>query len=91
MPDWLWVCAIFVALTVGYISGFSCGSLKSEAEINKCPSEAAYIREAEILADANVRIETRKAELVYQAAAEQWKAAAMNGGDGTQKTQKEGG
>lgn len=74
MPDWLWVLCMFFALTIGYFNGFACGSVKAEADINKCPSENAYIREAEILADANVKIETRKAELEYQMKVEILKA-----------------
>lgn len=66
MPDWLWVVFLFLALTIGYTTGFAAGSWKSETELNACPSENAYIREAEILADANVKIETRKAELECQ-------------------------
>lgn len=66
MPDWLWVIFLFLALSIGYVTGFTCGSLKSETELNACPSEEAYIREAEIVADANKEIEIRKAEIEYQ-------------------------
>lgn len=74
MPDWVWVICLFVCLSIGYFTGFACGSAKSEADINKCPSENAYIREAEIMADANREIEIRKAELDYQMKTEILKA-----------------
>jgi len=66
MPEWLWMVCLFLSLTIGYIVGFTCGTWKSECELNKCPSENAYIREAEILSDANKGIEMRKADLDYQ-------------------------
>lgn len=66
IPDWLWVIFLFLALSIGYTSGFAFGSVKSESELNACPSESAYIRESEIMADANKEIEIRKAELEYQ-------------------------
>ena len=66
MSDWLWVLCLFLSLTIGYIVGFTCGTWKHESEINKCPSETAYIREAEILSDANKEIEIHKAELDHQ-------------------------
>lgn len=66
MPEWLWMVCLFLALTIGYIVGFTCGTWKHESEINKCPSENAYIREAEILSEANKEIEMRKADLDYQ-------------------------
>lgn len=68
MPEWLWLLCLFIALTIGYIVGFTCGTWKSECELNKCPSENAYIREAEIMADTNKQIEFRKAELEYRKA-----------------------
>ena len=76
MPEWLWVLCLFLSLTIGYIVGFMCGTFKSESEINRCPSENAYIREAEIMADANVRIETRRAELEQQTEIEKYKIIA---------------
>lgn len=66
MPEWLWMVCLFLALTIGYIVGFTCGTWKSECELNKCPSENAYIREAEIIAEANKEIEMHKAELNLQ-------------------------
>lgn len=79
MPDWLWLIAMFLMLTIGYLTGFTCGNWKSQSETNPCPSENAYIREAEIMAEANVRIETRKAELDYQVKTEILKAEQQKG------------
>ena len=74
MPDWLWLIALFLMLTIGYLIGFTCGNWKSQSETNPCPSENAYIRETEIMAEANKEIEIRKAELEYQMKAEILKA-----------------
>ena len=74
MPDWLWVLCLFICLTIGYFTGWACGSAKSEADSNKCPSENAYIRESEIMAEANKEIEIRNAELNYQVKMEILKA-----------------
>lgn len=74
MPDWLWLIALFLMLTIGYMIGFTCGNWKSQSETNPCPSENAYIREAEIMAEAIKEIEIRRAELDYQMKAEILKA-----------------
>lgn len=66
MPDWIWLIALFLMLTIGYLISFVCGNWKNIAETNPCPSENAYIREVEIMAEANKEIEIRKAELDYQ-------------------------
>ena len=76
MPDWIWLIALFLMLTIGYLIGFTCGNYKTQSETNQCPSENAYIREAEIMAEANVRIETRKAELEQQSEVEKFKISA---------------
>lgn len=64
MPDWLWVLALFFALTVGYVIGYTTGSYKNDAD--KPPTENAYIRQAEIEAETYKEIELRKAELDCQ-------------------------
>lgn len=64
MPEWLWVLFIFLALTVGYLTGFCGGVWKSDGD--SVPSENAFIREVEIQSDAYKEIEIRKAELDYQ-------------------------
>lgn len=64
MPDWLWVLFIFLALTVGYLTGFCSGVWKSDGDA--VPSENAFIREVEIQSDAYKEIEIRKAELDHQ-------------------------
>lgn len=74
MPDWLWLIALFLMLTIGYMIGFTCGNWKSQSETNPCPSENAYIRETEIMAETNKEIEIRRAELEYQMKAEILKA-----------------
>ena len=66
MATWIWVACLFAALTIGYIAGFACGSVKSESETSAAPTENAYIREAEINASAYKEIEVRKAELEAQ-------------------------
>lgn len=39
MADWIWILALFVALTAGYIGGFTAGSWRSD----RAPSENAWI------------------------------------------------
>ncbi len=73
MPDWIWLIALFLMLTIGCLIGFVCGTWKSVAETNPCPSENAYIREVEIMAEANKEIEIRKAELEAQNEMERYK------------------
>ena len=76
MPDWIWLIALFLMLTIGYLIGFTCGNYKTQSETNPCPSENAYIREAEIMAEANKEIEIRKAELEQQSEVEKFKISA---------------
>ena len=76
MPDWIWLIALFPMLTFGYLVGFVCGNWKTQSEMNSCPSENAYIREAEIFANANKEIEIRRADLIQKTEIEKYKISA---------------
>ena len=39
MAEWVWILALFVALTAGYIGGFTAGSWRSD----RAPTENAWI------------------------------------------------
>ena len=60
MPDWGWCVAIFVALTIGYLSGFFAGSWKADA----APTSAAWraVREYGIDAKKQTAMESIRAE-----------------------------
>ena len=72
MPEWAWLIGFFVVMTLGYVAGFAVGSYKNNAE--KAPTEAAYIRDCEVNAEAYRDVEIRKAELDFERFMVVWKA-----------------
>lgn len=63
MSDLLWVIFLFVALTLGFFTGFAAGLWRAGDD---CPSENAYINVTNYAADAQKEVEKYKAELNCQ-------------------------
>ena len=74
MPDWLWVIFLFLALTVGYLTGFVAGVWRSD----HAPTENAYIREAELNTEAYKEVELRKAALEQETEKRKMELDAQN-------------
>ena len=62
MPDWIYLLAIFIALTIGYGVGFYAGSWKSEA----APSDNAYINVRRYSIDAQKEVNLRSIETEHE-------------------------
>ena len=48
MPEWIWILALFIALTIAYFAGFAAGSWKTD----RAPSEHAWINVRKYSIDA---------------------------------------
>ena len=62
MAEWIYLLAIFIALTIGYGVGFYAGSWKSEA----APSDNAYINVRRYSIDAQKEVNLRSIETEHE-------------------------
>lgn len=62
MPEWVYLIAVFIALTMGYISGFVAGSWRSD----RAPSPAAWENVRRYSIDMNKECALREMELAHE-------------------------
>ena len=62
MAEWVWLLAIFIALTIGYAVGFYAGSIGRE----DCPSENAWINIRRASIDATKEVELYRAKSEHE-------------------------
>ena len=52
MAEWIWILALFAALTVGYIAGFATGSFRAD----RAPTPTAWLKAKEYDCDCRKEI-----------------------------------
>ena len=62
MPEWIWILALFAALTIAYFAGFAAGSWKTD----RAPSEHAWINVRRYSIDMNKECALREMELNHE-------------------------
>ena len=62
MAEWVWLVAIFVALTLGYVAGWYAGVYKEDS----APTENAWINERKYDSDCRKEISLRALECEHE-------------------------
>ena len=74
MPEWVYLLAIFIALTLGYFSGFVAGSWRSD----RAPSEHAWINVRRYSIDMNKECAMKEMELNHEESKEMIKRGVFD-------------
>lgn len=74
MPEWIWILALFVALTIAYFAGFAAGSWKTD----RAPSEHAWINVRRYSIDMNKECAMKEIELNHEESMEMIKRGVFD-------------
>lgn len=74
MPEWIWILALFAALTIAYFAGFAAGNWKTD----RAPSEHAWINVRRYSIDMNKECAMKEMELNHEESMEMIKRGVFD-------------